>query len=214
VFPCPTVSRSLHLPTPTLCRRTTNLVLCGFGPVASNYYDIEGVGDKRIFSGCAMKVEAELKAQLTDGVGIISWGSANHGSVGRAISISFTIAGSEVIQLTKPAVEITAGGSTRPLEIGVESVRRAYVESSPSCSPPRGAVYQRPDEPTRRIQGSFQGRTVTDTVFVIDLTVPGNPGEFLVQIPPVKVDDRAIDVPPVRFVRKKSVHAVGAFTGA
>jgi hypothetical protein len=127
-----------------------NMLLCGCVPVASNYYDINGVGDKRIFSGCAMKVEAELKTELTDGVGVIYWGSANHESTGRLISISFTIAGSEVIQLTKPAIEITASGSTRPLEIGVERVRRAYVESSPSCGPPRDAVYQRPDEPMGR----------------------------------------------------------------
>jgi hypothetical protein len=141
-----------------------NLLLSGCVPVASNYYDINGVGDKRIFTGCAMKMEAEMKTQLTDGIGLIYWGSANHESAGRAISINFTIAGSEVIQLTKPTVEITTGGSMIPLEIGIE-------------------------------------------------TVPGNPKIF-VQIPPVKVDDRVIDVPPVRFVHKESVHAVGAFTGA
>jgi hypothetical protein len=190
-----------------------SLLLCGCVPVASNYYDITGVGDKRIFAGCAMKAETELKTQLTDGVGVIYWGSANHESSGRAISISFTIAGSEVVTLTKPILKITSAGSTGPLEIGVEKVRRAYVESSPSCDPPRDSVYQRPDEPMRRIPGSFQGKPVTDAVFVIDLIVPGNPKEFIVQLPPVKVDDRRIEAPPVHFVHKTSMHAVGAFTG-
>jgi hypothetical protein len=190
-----------------------NLLLCGCVPVASNYYDIEGPGDKQIFAGCAMKVEAELKTRLTDGVGVIYWGSAKHESAGRAISISFTIAGSQVVRLTEPVVEITSNGSMPPLNIGIARVRRAYVESSPSCDPPRGSAYQRPDEPMQRVQGLFQGRPVTDSVFVIDLTVPGNPKEFSVQLPAVKVDDRLIEVPPVRFVHKTSVHAVGAFTG-
>jgi hypothetical protein len=190
------------------------VALTGCLPVVSNYYNINGAGDKRTFAGCAMKVEAELITQLTGGVGLIYWGSANYESKGRAISISFTIAGDEVVVLSKPTVDIAAKDATAPFEFHVNAIRRAYVESSPSCDPPRDAVYQGPEEPMHRMPGTFKGRPVTNSVFVIDVTVPGNPEEFSVQLPPVRVDNKMIDVPLIHFVHKTSIRAVGIFSGS
>jgi hypothetical protein len=54
--------------------------------------------------------------------------------------------------------------------------------------------------------GTLHGDAVTDSIFVIDVAVPGNPAEFTVQLPPVNVNDKPIDVAPVRFLRKSSVY--------
>jgi hypothetical protein len=41
--------------------------------------------------------------------------------------------------------------------------------------------------------------------FVIDIAVPNNPGEFTLQLPPVLVNGRLVDVPAVTFLRNSSV---------
>jgi hypothetical protein len=63
-----------------------------------------------------------------------------------------------------------------------------------------------PDRPMHRMPGTLYGDAVTDSIFVIDVAVPGNPAEFTVQLPPVNVNDKPIDVAPVRFLRKSSVY--------
>ena len=41
--------------------------------------------------------------------------------------------------------------------------------------------------------------------FVIDIAVPNNPGEFTLQLPPVLVNGRLVDVPAVTFLRNSNV---------
>jgi hypothetical protein len=53
--------------------------------------------------------------------------------------------------------------------------------------------------------GTLYGDPVTDSVFVIDIAVPDNPAQFTVQLAPVLIDGKLIDVPPVTFLRKSDV---------
>ena len=77
--------------------------------------------------------------------------------------------------------------------------------NSPSCDPPAASVYQPPNEPMHRMPGTLEGEPVTDSVFVIDIAVPNDPGEFTLQLAPVLVNDRLVDVPAVTFLRNSSV---------
>jgi hypothetical protein len=53
--------------------------------------------------------------------------------------------------------------------------------------------------------GTLYGDPVTDSVFVIDVAVPDNPSEFTVQIAPVLIDGKRVEVTAVQFLRKSSV---------
>jgi hypothetical protein len=64
--------------------------------------------------------------------------------------------------------------------------------NSPSCDPPAASVYQQPQEPMHRMPGTLYEDPVTDSVFVIDIAVPNNPGEFTVQLVPVLVEGKLI----------------------
>jgi hypothetical protein len=45
---------------------------------------------------------------------------------------------------------------------------------------------------------SEHAQPVTDSVFVIDVPIPGNPAEFSIQVAPVKVDGKLVEIPAVQ----------------
>ena len=51
-------------------------------------------------------------------------------------------------------------------------------------------------------------------MFVVDIDIPGNPNEFSVRVPPVKIDDEIIAIPAVHFVRKTKAQLIGFFSGS
>jgi hypothetical protein len=183
------------------------LVLPACVPVVSYEYDIEGQGDRSESGGCSPTTEVRLTTHLTPATTILFWGSVErlHYSH-RIVSISFTFSNDEVVSLTKAEVTITSKAYAAPKVIPITTIRRASSLNSPSCDPPAASVYQPPNEPMHRTPGILYGDPVTDSVFVIDVAVPENPAEFTVQLAPVLINGRLIDVPAVTFLRKSSVY--------
>jgi hypothetical protein len=189
--------------------------MAGCVPTISSFYDINGAGDKRYTAGCSMSTEANLSIALTNTTNVVFWGPANRKpSDQQILSIIITVSGNEIVSLTQPIVEVTSKGAKQPLAIPVTTIRRAGALSSPSCNPPEGSVYQAPDESMRRALGTYHSRPIEDSVFVMDINIPGNPNEFSVRAPPVKIDDKIIAIPAVHFVRKTKAQLIGAFSGS
>ena len=175
-------------------------------PMVSHEYEVRGQGDKSESGGCSPTTEARLTTHLTPATTVLFWGSVErlHHSH-RIVSISFTFSNDEVVSLPKPEVTITSKAYAAPKVIPITTIRRASRLNSPSCDPPAASVYQLPNEPMHRVPGTLEGEPVTDSVFVIDIAVPNNPGEFTLQLPPVLVNGRLVDVPAVTFLRNSSV---------
>jgi hypothetical protein len=87
----------------------------------------------------------------------------------------------------------------------ITTIRRSTVVRSHSCDPPAASVYQQPNEPMHRMPGTLYGDPVTDSVFAIDIVVPGNPSDFTVQLSPVLINGKTVDVAAVTFLRKSRV---------
>jgi hypothetical protein len=186
------------------CLCFASLIACV--PVVSHEYDVKGQGDKSESGGCSPTTEVRLTTHLTPATAALFWGSVerlHHGH--RIVSISFTFSNDDVLSLTKPEVTITSRAYATPREIPITTIRRASRLNSPSCDPPAASVYQQPNEPMHRTPGTLYGDPVTDSVFVIDIAVPDNPAQFTVQLAPVLIDGKLIDVPPVTFLRKSDV---------
>jgi hypothetical protein len=175
-------------------------------PVVSHEYDVKGQGDRSESGGCSPTTEVRLTTHLTPATAAVFWGSVErlHHSH-RIVSISFTLSNDEVVSLTKPEVSITSEAYVTPRVIPITAIRRASRLNSPSCDPPAVSVYQQPSEPMHRMPGSLYGDPVTDSVFIIDIAVPDNSGEFTVRLAPVLVNGLLVDVPAVTFLRKSSV---------
>jgi hypothetical protein len=175
-------------------------------PVVTYEYDVKGQGDKSESGGCSPTTEVRLTTHLTPATAAIFWGSVErlHHS-NRIVSISFTFTNDEAVSLTQPQVEITSKAYGAPRVVPITTIRRSAVLSSPSCDPPDASTFQQPNETMRRMPGTVDGDTVTDSVFVIDVAVPDNPSEFTVKLPPVLINGKPVDVPAVTFLRKSSV---------
>jgi hypothetical protein len=175
-------------------------------PMVSHEYDVKGQGDKSESGGCSPTTEVMLTAHLTPATAAVFWGSVErlHHSH-RIVSISFTLSSDEVVSLTKPEVTITSKAYAAPKVIPITTIRRASRLNSPSCDPPAASVYQQPGEPMHRTPGTLYGDPVTDSVFIFDIAVPGNPSEFMVQLAPVLVNGMLVGVPAVTFLRESSV---------
>jgi hypothetical protein len=175
-------------------------------PVVSYEYDVRGQGDKSESGGCSPTTEARLTTHLTPAIAVLFWGSVErlHHSH-RIVSISVIVSDDEVVALTKPEVTITSKAFAAPKMISITTIRRASTLNSPSCDPPAASVYQPANEPMHRMPGTPQGEPVTDSVFVIDIAIPDNPSEFTLQLAPVWVNGKRIDVPVVTFLRNSSV---------
>jgi hypothetical protein len=189
-----------HLALPTY------LALTACVPVVSHEYDVKGQGDKSESGGCSPTTEVLLTTHLTPATAAVFWGSVDrlHHSH-RIVGISFTFSNDEVVSLTKPEAEIASQAYATVRVIPITTIRRSTVVRSPSCDPPAASVYQQPTEPMHRMPGTLYGDPVTDSVFVIDIAVPNNPGEFTVQLAPVLVNGVLVRVPAVEFLRKSSV---------
>jgi hypothetical protein len=187
------------------CLGYLNLTACI--PMISHEYDVKGQGDRSESGGCSPTTEVRLTTHLTPATAAIFWGSVErlHHSR-RIISISFVFSNDEVVSLTKPEVTITSKAYATPRSIPITTIRRASMLNSPSCDPPAASVYQQPQEPMHRMPGTLYGDPVTDSVFIIDIAVPNNPGEFTVQLAPMLVEGKLINVPPVTFLHKSSVY--------
>ena len=175
-------------------------------PVVSHEYDIKGQGDKSESGGCSPTTEVRLTTHLTPATDAVFWGSVErlHHSH-RIVSISFVLSNDEVVSLSRPEVTITSKAYAAPKMIPITTIRRASRLNSPSCDPPAASVYSLPSEPMHRMPGTLYGDPVTDSVFVIDIAVPDSPAQFTVQLAPVLIDGKLIDVPPVTFLRKSDV---------
>jgi hypothetical protein len=175
-------------------------------PMVAHEYDVKGKGDKSESGGCSPTTEARLTTHLTPATAVLFWGSVErlHHSK-RIVSISVIFSNDEVVSLTRPEVTIIAKAYAAPRSVPITAIRRASVLNSPSCDPPAASVYQPPNEPMRRMPGTLYGDSVTDSVFVIDIAVPNNPGEFTIQLAPVLVNDTLVDVPAVTFLRNSNV---------
>jgi hypothetical protein len=175
--------------------------------MVSHQYDVKGQGDKSEAGGCSPTTEVLLTTHLTPATAAVFWGSVEwlHYSH-RIVSISISIANDEVVSLTKPEVEIASKAFAAPRIIPITTIRRASNLNSPSCDPPAASVYSLPNEPMRRMPGILYGDPVTDSVFVIDIAVHDNPSEFTVQLAPVLVDGKLIEVPAVTFLHKSNVY--------
>jgi hypothetical protein len=184
----------------------TCLCLSACVPVVSYEYDVKGQGDKSESGGCSPTTEVRMLVHLTNATSAMFWGSVErlHHSH-RIVSISFIISNDDVLTLTKPAITITSKVYASPQVIPITTIRRASRVNSPSCDPPEDFVYQNPNEPMHQVPGKQKGDPATDSVFVIDLTVPDNPDEFTVQLAPVLIHGKPVAVPPVTFLRKSSV---------
>jgi hypothetical protein len=180
--------------------------LTGCVPMVSHQYDVKGQGDKSESGGCSPTTEVRLTTQLTPATAVLFWGSVErlHHSH-RIVSISVIVSNDEVVSLTKPEVTITSKAYSTPRIIPITTIRRASVLNSPSCDPPAASVYSLPNEPMRRMPGTLYGDPAAESVFVIDIAVPNNPGEFTLQLAPVLVNDMLVDVPAVTFLRNSSV---------
>jgi hypothetical protein len=180
--------------------------MSGCIPVISHRYDVEGQGEKSAAAGCSRSAEVTLAAHPTPDITIVTWDSPdrirpNH----RIVSISFVLSNDDVVKLTKPEVLVSSKSNSIPSTVPITTVRRASSLSSPSCDPPSDAVYQQPDAPIRRMPGMLNGQPVTDSVFVIDIVVSGDPGEISVRLPTISINDEPVDMPAVTFFRKLAV---------
>jgi hypothetical protein len=178
--------------------------------MVSHEYDVEGQGEKSASGGCSSNTEARLTRQLTPATSVVLWGSddrlrPNH----RIISISFTLSNDESVSLTKPEVLISSKAYSIPRVVPITTVRRSSVLVSPSCDAPADAVYQKPDEPMRRMPGLLNGDSVTDSIFVIDIAVSGDPAQITIQFPSVSINGTAVAVPAVTFTHKTNVYLPG-----
>lgn len=175
-------------------------------PVVSYQYDVKGRGEKSESGGCSPTTEVRLTTHLTPATAAVFWGSVDrlHHSR-RLVSISFTISNDEVVSLSNREVTITSKAYATPRSIPITRIRRASMLNSPSCDPPAASVYSQPDERLHRMPGMLYGEPVTDSVFIIDITVPDNPSEFMLRLPPVLIDGTLVEVPAVTFLRKSSV---------
>jgi hypothetical protein len=61
--------------------------------------------------------------------------------------------------------------------------------------------------------GTYHAHPFEHSVFVMDNNIPGNPNEFTVTLPAVKIDDEIIAIPAVHFVRRTKAQLIGAFSG-
>ena len=186
------------------------LLLSSCFSMVSHEYDVEGPGDKSASGGCSSNTEARLTKQLTPATSVVFWGSddrlrPNH----RIISISFTLSNDESVLLTKPEVLISSKAYSIPRIVPITTVRRSSVLVSPSCDAPADAVYQKPDEPMHRVPGISNGDQVTDSIFVIDIAVSGDPAQITIQFPPVSINGTLVDVPAVSFLHKTNVYLPG-----
>lgn len=182
------------------------LILSACVPMVSYDYIVKGHGDKSESGGCSPTTEARLTTHLTAATAVLFWGSVErlHHSH-RIVSISFTFSNDEVVTLTKPEVTITSNAYATPRDIQITTIRRASRLNSPSCDPPAASVYQQPNEPMHSMPGTLYGDPVTNSVFIIDIAVPGNPGQFTLQLAPVLINGMFVDVPAVTFLRKSNV---------
>ena len=189
--------------------------VAGCIPTISSFYDISDPGDKRYSAGCSMNTEASLSVTLTSATNIVFWGPASLApSNEKHLNIMFTVSGNEVLSLTEAIVEVTSEAAKKPFRIPVTTIRRTAALSSPSCTPLQGSSYQAPDDLMRRTPGMYHSQAVVDSVFVLDVDIPGSPNEFSVRVPPVKIDDKVIEIPVVHFVRKTRAQLIGAFSGS
>jgi hypothetical protein len=181
-------------------------VLSACVPVVSHEYDVKGQGEKSESGGCSPTTEVRLTAHLTPASAVLFWGSVErlHHSK-RIVSISFMLSNDEVVSLIRPEVTITSKAYATPRDIQITTIRRASGLNSPSCDPPEDSVYQQPNESMHRMPGTLDGEPVTDSIFVIDIAIPDNPSEFTLQLAPVWVNGKRIDVPVVTFLRNSSV---------
>jgi hypothetical protein len=200
----PDVTNRLGLLRSGLLLSALALIACV--PVVSHEYDVKGQGDKSESGGCSPTTEARLTTHLTPATTVLFWGSVErlHHSH-RIVSISVIFSNDEVVTLTKPEVTITSKAYAAPKMIPITTIRRASRLNSPSCYPPEDSLYQQPNEPMHRMSGTLDGEPVTDLVFIIDIAIPDNPSEFTVQVAPVLVNGKRIDVPVVTFLRNSSV---------
>jgi hypothetical protein len=188
------------------------MCLCATGCVSwvSHDYDVEGQGEKSASGGCSSSTEARLTRQLTPATSVVFWGSddrlrPNH----RIISISFTLSDDESVSLTKPEVLISSKAYSIPRVVPISTVRRSSVLVSPSCDAPADAAYQKPDEPMHRMPGISNGDPVTDSIFIVDVAVSGDPAQITIQLPPVSINGTLVDVPAVSFLHKTNVYLPG-----
>jgi hypothetical protein len=186
------------------------LMLSACVAMVSHEYDVEGQGEKSASGGCSSNTEARLTKQLTPATSVVFWGSddrlrPNH----RIISISFTLSNDESVSLTEPEVLISSKAYSIPRTVPITTVRRSSVLVSPSCDPPADAAYQKPDEPMHRMEGISNGDRVTDSIFVIDVAVSGDPAQITIQFPPVSINGALVDVPAVTFLHKTNVYLPG-----
>lgn len=185
-------------------------ILTACASMVSHEYDVEGLGEKSASGGCSSNTEARLTRQLTPATSVVFWGSddrlrPNH----RIISISFTLSNDESVSLTKNEVLISSQADSIPRVVPVTALRRSSVLVSPSCDAPADAVYQKPDEPMHRMPGIFNGDRVTDSIFVIDVAVSGDPAQITIQIPSVSINGMLVDIPAVAFVHRTNVYLPG-----
>lgn len=176
----------------------------------SHEYDVEGQGEKSASGGCSSDTEARLTSHLSPATDIVFWGSddrlrPNH----RIISISFVLSNDESVSLTKPEVLISSKAYSIPRIVPITTIRRSSVLASPSCDAPADAAYQKPDEPMHRMSEIVNGDRVTDSVFVIDIAVSGDPAQITIQFPPVSINGTFVDVPAVTFLHKTNVYLPG-----
>jgi hypothetical protein len=175
-------------------------------PMVAHEYDVKGQGDKSESGGCSPTTEVRLTTHLTPTTAVLFWGSVErlHHSH-RIVSISFMLSDDEVVSLTKAEVTVTSKAYATPRDIPITTIRRASRLNSPSCDPPEDSIYQQPNESMHRMPGTLDGEPVTDSVFVIDIAIPDNPSEFTLQLAPVSVNGKRIDVQEVTFLRNSSV---------
>jgi hypothetical protein len=190
------------------CFGFANLTACL--SMVSHEYEVEGRGEKSASGGCSSNTEARLVTQLTPATSVVFWGSddrlrPNH----RIISISFTLSNDESVSLTKPEVLISSKAYSIPRIVPITTVRRSSVLVSPSCDAPVDAVYQKADEPMHRMPGISNGDPVTNSIFIIDIAVSGDPAQITIQLPPVSINGTLEDVPAVSFLHKTNVYLPG-----
>lgn len=182
------------------------LSLSGCVPVISHQYDVTGQGEKSAAAGCSQSAEIALTTHATSDIAIVFWTSADRIRPNyRLVSISFALSNDDILVLTKPEVQVSSKANSIPNTVPITTVRRASQLLSPSCNPPADAAYQQPTEPMHRVPGMLNGQPVTDSVFIVDVLVSGSPAQITVQLPPLLINDRSVDVPAVTFVRKLDV---------
>jgi hypothetical protein len=175
-------------------------------PVISHEYAVEGQGDKSSVSGCSQSAEVLVTMHPTRDVNVVFWNSddrirANH----RIVSISFVLSNDDVIKFTKPEVLVSSKTNSIPSAVPIATIRRAQRLESPSCDPSADAIYQAPSEPMRPVPKIVNGEAGTDSVFVINIAVSGSPAQITVQLPPMLINDRNLEIPAVTFLRKLAV---------